>query len=118
MQSDIELAVTGLGGDRRAMLAIKVPHACTVEDRSSTGYGLVIRNSSSENNEDISAKLESFLKPLLPIADIVKGHGSIVRVAVYSSLATTTATFSLSCINLLQELDAKLEVSVYPLDQE
>lgn len=118
MQSDIELAVTGLSGDRRATLAIKVPHAYTVEDRSSTGYGLVIRSDSSESNEEINAKLESFLKTLLPIADIVRGHGSILRVAVYSSLATTTTTFSLSCINLLRELDAKLEVSVYPLDQD
>lgn len=72
MQSDIELAITGLGNDRRETLVGKIPRAYTVEDRSATGYGLVVRSESSESSEEISTKLESFLKPLLPLAEAVR----------------------------------------------
>ncbi len=118
MQSDIELAVTGLGKDRRETLIGRIPRTYTVEDRSGTGYGLVVRSEFSESSEEIGTKLESFLKPLLPLVEAVKNHNCIMRIAVFSSLATTTTTFSSSCLEVLGKFNAKLEISVYPLDEE
>jgi hypothetical protein len=118
MQSDIELAITGLGEDQRETLVRRIPRAYTVEDRSATGYGLVVRSESSEGSEDISTRLESFLRSLLPIVETIKDRDCILRVAIFSSLATTTTTFSFSCLEVLRRFNAKLEVSVYPLDDE
>ena len=122
MQSDIELAITGLGNDRRETLVGKIPRAYTVEDRSATpsGYGWVVRSESSESSEEISTHLESFLKPLLPLAEAVRDCDCIMRIAIFPSvdLAMTTTTFSFSCLEVLRKFNAKLEVSVYPLDEE
>lgn len=118
MQSDIELAITGFGKEQRETLVGKIPRAYTVEDRSASGYGLVVRSESSESSEEIDTKLESFLKPLLPLAEAVKDRDCIMRIAVFSSLATTTTTFSFSCLEALRNFNARLEVSVYPLDEE
>ncbi|MGH8490785.1 MAG: hypothetical protein ACREXS_18470 [Gammaproteobacteria bacterium] len=95
MQSDIELAITGLGKEQRETLVGKIPRAYTVEDRSATGYGLVVRSESSEGSE-VSTKLETFLEPLLPMVEAIKDRDCILRAAIFSSLATTTTTFSFS----------------------
>lgn len=118
MQSDIELAITGVGKDQRETLVGKIPRAYTVEDRSATGYGLVVRGESSESSEEIGTKLENFLKPLLPLAEAIRDRDCMMRIAIFSSMATTTTTFSFSCLEVLREFNAKLEVSVYPLDEE
>lgn len=117
-QSDIELAITGLGKDQRQALVGKIPRPYTIEDRSANGYGLVVRSESSESSEEIGTKLESFLKPLLPLAEAIRDRDCIMRIAVFSSLATTTTTFSSSFLDVLRNFNARLEVSVYPLDEE
>ena len=40
MQSDIELAITGLSKDQGETLIDKIPRTYSVEDRFSTGYGI------------------------------------------------------------------------------
>lgn len=117
-QSDIELAITGFGKDQRKTLVGKIPRAYTVEDRSATGYGLVVRGESSESSEEIGTKLENFLKPLLPLAEAIRNRDCIMRIAVFSSLATTTTMLSFSSLEVLRNFNARLEVSVYPLDEE
>ena len=119
MQTDIELAITGLRKvDQCEGLIGKIPSAYAVEDRSSTSYGLVIRSQSSEDSNEPSSKLEKFLRPLLPLAEAIRDRDCIIRVAVFSSLATTTTMFSFSCLELLRNFNAKLEVSVYPVDED
>lgn len=118
MQSDIELAITGFRKDQCEALIGKIPCAYTVEDRSSTNYGLVVRSESSEDSKEVSSKLEIFLKPLLPLAEAIRDRDCIIRVAVFSSLATTTTTFSFSCLEVLRKFNARLEVSVYPVDED
>lgn len=118
MQSDIELAIIGLRNDQRDTLIGKIPRTYTAEDRSTTGYGLVIRSDFSESSEEISAKLNDFLEPLLLLAESVRSCDCIMRVAIFSSLAATTTTFSSSCLESLRNFRARLEVSIYPLDEE
>jgi len=118
MQSDIELAIIGLREDRHNSLIDKIPCTYAVEDRSANGYGLVIRSESSESSEEINAKLEKFLRPLLLLIEMFNGCDCIIRIAVFNSLTTTTVTFSSSCLEILRNINARLEVSVYPLDEE
>ncbi|HEX4984742.1 MAG TPA: hypothetical protein VFV71_01595 [Burkholderiales bacterium] len=73
---------------------------------------------SSESNEEIGAKLENFLKPLLPLAEAIRGCDCIMRIALLNSLATTTTTLSSSSLEVLRKFNASLELSVYPLDEE
>lgn len=118
MQIDIELAITGFGAKQYQMLVKEIPPAYTVEDRSDTGYGLVVRNESFEGVNEISGNLEGFLEHLMPLSGMVRDHGCIVRVAVFSYLATTTANFSLNSLNALRNFNSTLEISVYPIDPE
>lgn len=118
MQSDIELAITGLGAGQQKSVVDAIPRSFTVEDRSSTGYGLVIRSASSEVEEEINKKLELILGPLAAIAGLVTNKDCIVRVAIFSSTATTTATLSSRSLEILRMFNAKLEMSVYPIDEQ
>lgn len=118
MQNDIELAVTGLNKDQREGLAKKVPRAYTIEDRVGTGYGLVVRSDASEGSGEINSRIENFLKPLVPLAGTVGPHECILRVVVFTSLLTTTLTLETASFEILQSFNAKLEISVYPTDEE
>lgn len=118
MQSDIELAITGLGAGQQKSVVNTIPRSFTAEDRSSTGYGLVVRSASSEGDEEINKKLERILGPLAVIVGSVADKGCIVRVAIFSSTATTTVTLTLRSLDILRMFNAKLEVSVYPVDEE
>src|SRR5438876_10620335 len=85
MGTDIELAITGLSMDQCEPLLHQIPRGYTVEERS-TGYRCVVRSesSASEDINDVPSKLEKFLKPLLPLAEIIRDHNCIIRVAVFS----------------------------------
>lgn len=118
MQSDIELAITGLGVGQQKSVVDTIPRSFTTEDRSSTGYGLVVRSISSEVDEEINKKLELVLGPLIAIAGSVADKDCIVRIAIFSSTATTTTTLTQRSFEILRMFNAKLEISVYPVDEE
>lgn len=118
MQNDIELAVTGMNKEQREGLFKKVPRAYTVEDRTGTGYGLVVRSDASEGSGEINSRIENFLKPLAPLAETVRPHGCILRVVIFTSFLTTTLTLETASLEILQSFNAKLEISVYPTDEE
>lgn len=115
--NDIELAITGFQKDQRKIVMANIPQGYTVEERS-TGYGLVVRSKLSDANKEINSKLEGFLKPLLPLAKEIKDRDCILRVAIFTSAVAITRTFDFSCFDLLAKFHAKLEVSVYPIDEE
>ena|SRR5438094_4368002 len=119
VDTDIELAVTGLSMDQCEPLIRQIPRGYTVEDRTSTRYGVVVRSESSgdDSNDLTSSKLENFLSPLLPLAEAIRDRDCVVRVAVFSSGAYTKTTFSFSCLDVVRKFNARLEVSVYPVDE-
>lgn len=118
MQTDIELAITEFGSDRISTLSLMLPPGYVVEDRTRTGYGLVVRSQGSEAIEEINAKLKTFLEKLLAVAEIARDYGCIARVAVFSSTVTTTALFNIDCLEALRVFNAKLEISVYPIGED
>ncbi len=116
MQTEIELAVTSFAREQRETLGSKLPKMFFVEDRSSNGYVLAIRNNSLEDSEDINVKLELFLKELLLLVDLIKDSNCIMRIAIFSSSVTTTLMLNASCLETLNLFNARLEMSVYPTD--
>ena len=72
-------------------------------------YLLVIRSESSEENKEISAKLENFLKPLLPLIETIRDRDCIIRVAIFNSLATTTTMFSVGSLEALRKFNARYQ---------
>jgi hypothetical protein len=115
---DIELAITGLLKDHRKVLIGKIPRNYTVEARSITNYGLVIRSKLSGVDKEINAKLEGFLRPLLPLAREIKGRACILRIAIFSHSFTTTAMLNSRGLSILAKFNAGLEISVYPTQEE
>lgn len=118
MQSDIELAITGFGKNCVETLNDKIPRPYIVEDRFSTGYGLVVRNEALQDDEEINAKLVNFLTPLFPLAEAIRDCACVMRIAVFSSQVTTTTVFSFKCLEALMKFNANIEISVYPLDED
>jgi hypothetical protein len=115
MQSDIELAITDFGNKNILYLVKLLPSAIyNVIDRSAQGYGLVIRCDTLDEDEEINVKIRKFLAPLANMEEKLTDHGCILRIAIYSSLATTTVL--LSCLDILDRYKAKAEISVYPIE--
>jgi hypothetical protein len=116
MQSDVELAIPGYGPKEREALTAHLPESYFVEDRSSTNYGLSIVRTNTKAAVELTGALESFLSPLLPLQEQLKGNQCIVRVAVFNSLATATLRVSPEALKKVEGFGAELEISVYPVN--
>jgi hypothetical protein len=116
IEIDIELAIPGYEKKHHNNLRGKIPHAYCIEDRSSIGYGLVIRRKSPKVYNEINAGLQIFLKPLFKMAKSITVHNCILRVALFNPIFTSTIRLSPRSLHALGEINAQLEISIYPTD--
>jgi hypothetical protein len=110
---DIELALLHPKLSKSDLEA-QLPESITVEDRSSRGWGLVLRIEDLQG-ATLDERLGHFLNGISGTFALLRDLQPVVRIAAFNESAT--CTFMLSHIDRLGELCAQIEVSVYPTSQ-
>lgn len=111
MEISVELALVDAPLSAKQSIQQKLPAKFLVKDHSDRGWGLVIRYSQklpSELNEAINV----FLKPLIPLIDIVGNNDGVLRIGVFFS--TACCTLRLNPCEQLTELKIPIEITTYP----
>lgn len=111
---DIELSLQKFA-DAQIELRRGLQSKFAFEDRTKQGWGLVLRRR-EEVSLPLAQAIEDFLKPLEPMQSLIARCEATLRVAAFNP--NVTCTVLLSRIDQIAAMGAKLEVSVYPADDD
>lgn len=109
---DVELALLSPGKAER-ILRGRLVSSCVFEDRAAQGWGLIIRERAQKGGS-LSEKLNGLLYLLRGSESLICGCHPILRVAVFNPNLTLTTV--LDDLKGVCALGAKIEFSVYPVD--
>jgi hypothetical protein len=115
MQVDVEIALLDATAAELTRIQLELPQGFQVEDRSDTGWGVVI-TTSRELPNNFSKAIDDFLTPLSALGDLVRTYAGILRVGVF--YGTVNCTIRLESYDRLMMLGLPLEISTYPSDDD
>ncbi|WP_072894826.1 hypothetical protein [Hydrocarboniphaga daqingensis] len=111
---DIELSLHNFAG-AQVTLQRSLGDEYLFEDRTKQGWGLVLRKR-DEVRLSLAEAVDSFLKPLAAVQSLIADCEPTLRLAVFNP--NVTCTVLLPRLDQIAALGAKLEVSVYPADDD
>jgi len=112
MSADIELALIGFPERELPSLENSLPSRYVVENRTSSGWGAVIRATDENHSEEVDASIGDFLAGLEGLENLISPHNGVLRVAIYND--KISCTFRLQSFEQLSKFGVVLEISVYP----
>ncbi len=117
MAIDIELAFPEVA-ETLPTWGNNLPPAYSTDLRGEGYYGLIIRNDTLPEQGDLNELISRFLRPLLPLTEAICDTSSLLRVAFFTSYVSTTVRLNVASLELLTQIKAELELSVYPICED
>lgn len=111
---EIELALTKPTDDSLHVLERELSSSFHLEDRTHSGWGLVISSNRAQKQGLLEDAVLDFLKELMSVERTIKASAGILRIAVYND--AVTCTLRLHDFRVIVELGLKLEITIYPVE--
>ncbi len=114
MSVEIELAMFDVPEKDLPSQAKALSNNCIIEDRSSSGWGTVIRYLKEGAPDKVDDLVIAFLSELNGLKNFITERNAILRVAIYTD--SVGYTLRLNSFALFSEFGFPLEASIYPTE--